>query len=242
MKTYFFIFFVILINLSLISAQLNLDKGSMVFELDNGKKICNAIRITSEAYIGKLKIRDIWPQIGEEESSFHKYTFTAEDYGLHITHPLEISNFKGNEEIEVCLSGGNKSGNFKGALIFTPEAGEEQVSVVVEIGTWLLVNVKNPVESTTPPTPTPRVTKENNQSTTSENTLQEPNENNQINNNIPQEDAENKTMLEDETQTSWITGAAIGALKNNSTIIIIFLLIIIIGVLTIQNHRMKKGV
>jgi len=31
-------------------------------------------------------------------------------------------------------------------LIFTPEAGDEQVSVVVEIGTWLLVNVKNPVE------------------------------------------------------------------------------------------------
>ena len=56
-----------------------------------------------------------------------------------------------------------------------------------------------------------------------------------------QADAENKTILEDETQTSWITGAAIGALKNNSTIIIIFLLIIIIGVLTIQNHRMKKG-
>ena len=77
--------------------------------------------------------------------------------------------------------------------------------------------------------------------TASEGILQEPNEENKINNNIQQEDAENKTILEDETQTSWITGAAIGALKNNSTIIIIFLLIIIIGVLTIQNHRMKKG-
>ena len=240
MKTYFFIFFVILINLSLISAQLNLDKGSMVFELDNGKKICNVIRITSEDYIGKLKIRDIWPQIGEEESSFHKYTFTAEDYGLHITHPLEISNFKGNEEIEVCLSGGNKSGNFKGALIFTPEAGDEQVSVVVEIGTWLLVNVKNPVKSITPPATTEE-SSINKGPTASEGILQEPNEENKINNNIQQEDAENKTILEDETQTSWITGAAIGALKNNSTIIIIFLLIIIIGVLTIQNHRMKKG-
>jgi len=126
--------------MSFISAALSLDKGKLEYDIEKGEEICKMVKVSSEDYSGKIIIRDIWPEEGEEDSGFSKYTLTAEDYGISIDYPSEILDFSGESEIEVCLSG-EEVGNFRGALIFTPEAGEEQINVVVEIGTWLMVNI-----------------------------------------------------------------------------------------------------
>jgi hypothetical protein len=148
MRFYFLFFiFAFLLSLNLVSADFSLDKGKLNFNLEKGVEECQIVKVTSEDYNGDFDIRDIWPEVGEEDSSFNKYTLTAGDYNIDITHLDSISDFNNEVEVEVCLSG-SSVGEYKGALIFTPEAGDEQVNVVVEKGVWLLVNV---VEKVAPP-------------------------------------------------------------------------------------------
>jgi len=130
---FYFLFFllIILISASLVSAALSLDKGKLEFNVGKGEEMCKIVKVSSEDYVGKVSIRDIWPEEGEEESGFSKYTLTAEDYNINIKHPSEILDFNEQSEIEVCLSG-SEVGDFRGALIFTPEPGDDVVNVVVD--------------------------------------------------------------------------------------------------------------
>ena len=61
----------------------------------------------------------------------------SEKLGIQISYPKQIDNFNNNQEIEVCITA-RYSGQYRGALIFTPKS---DTNVVVEVGTWLLVNV-----------------------------------------------------------------------------------------------------
>jgi hypothetical protein len=94
--------------------------------------------------------------------NINKYRLKSEDIGIIIFYQKQIDNFNGQQEVEVCLSG-NKPGRYRGDLIFTPESN---TNVVVEVGTWLFVNVSGAqtpgtnqeqqvTTSSNNPTPTP---------------------------------------------------------------------------------------
>lgn len=147
MRYFYFIFiFVIFLSLGVVSADFSLDKGRLHFNLEEGVQSCQNVKVLSDNYNGNFTVKDIWPEIGEEDSSFKKYTLNATDYGITISHETEILNFNKEKDIEVCLSGEN-IGKFRGALVFVPEAGEGTFSVVVEKGVWLNVTIseKEPI-------------------------------------------------------------------------------------------------
>ncbi|MBS3077507.1 hypothetical protein J4233_04510 [Candidatus Pacearchaeota archaeon] len=141
----FSFFFFILVFSSLVGASLQLDRGSLVFSLGLNERACKTVRISSGDYFGGIQIKDIWAGTPDEARNFGAYNFTSEDHGLSISYAKPISNLQNSVDEEVCLEG-SKLGDYKGAIIFTPESSEQ---INVEIGTWLLVHVsENPQELT----------------------------------------------------------------------------------------------
>jgi len=139
MKFYFLFFiFFILISISFISANLSLNKGKLELNIQKGERMCKMVKVLSEDYVGEIQVRDIWSK-DLEETNTNNYNNVAEDFGIDISYD-EIKDFNEQSEIEVCFSG-ERVGDFRGALIFTPKAGNDQINVVVEVGTWLIINV-----------------------------------------------------------------------------------------------------
>ncbi len=238
MKHLFFIFFIILVSVSFVSASLNLNKGTLKFEIEKGERVCQKIKISSEDYKGKISIRDIWPEEGEEDSNFNKYTLNSDDYNINVEYPNEILDFSKEEEIEVCLLG-EKIGNFKGALIFTPEAGEDTIKVVVEIGTWLMVNVvekqqEQVVETNNPPNPPSGGGGGNNNINVNVEVADEEDDNSKEEEELDLE--VNNDEIEENEAKSKITGAVIGG-NGKAGIIIGVLGLIAIAGFAIYNRR-----
>jgi|SRR3989344_1891172 len=137
MRIYFFIFLFLIFSLFLVNASLNIDKGKIYLDMNVSQKTCQTITITSDDYKGTIKIRDIWAEDFSEGGNLNKYTLNSEDLGITIFYNKIIENFSKNAQLELCLSS-NEPGNFKGALIFTPESKD---NIVLEIGSWLYINV-----------------------------------------------------------------------------------------------------
>jgi len=127
---------VLIILLSLVGASLNLNPTKIYLSLNPNEENCQKIFLSSQNYTGTIKVRDIWTN-NLSESNLNKYTLSANDLGVTINYPKQFDNFKDSQEVEVCLSSIN-SGNYRGALIFTPQSN---TNVIVEIGTWLFLNV-----------------------------------------------------------------------------------------------------
>lgn len=247
MKLFFyFLFFILTLNLA--SAALNLDKGKLDYELNIGEESCQVVSLSSNDYNGTIKIRDVWAENKDEDNNLNKYTFSALDHQLSIKYIDTVLDFKDSMDFEVCLTADNP-GNFKGALVFTPDA---KTNVVVEVGTWLFVNVKENIQENT---------LSNNPGSSSGGgggggggggsgssssggitgvkTITQSSglnkEENQLNNETNQ--------TEEEAKTAGITGAVIGLLgKKWTKIIILIIIIITISYLIIYKKRRQMYV
>ena len=141
MKRIFFYFLLLTLFLSVLSsASLGLDKGKLDFNIFAGEEQCNSVTLSSNNYYGLIEVRDEWS--GEDISKI----YGASNYDLSISYIDTIVDFEDEVEFEVCISG-LTPGDYKGALIFTPEA---EGKVNVEIGTWLLVNIEEKPQQPSP--------------------------------------------------------------------------------------------
>lgn len=234
MKFYFFVFlFGIFISISLVSASFSLAPGKLYFDMNNNKKICQKIVLISDDYKGKVKLRDVWTGV-DEDYNINKFYMKAKDFGLDVSYPKTIAKFKDRESIEICLSGNNiKEG--KGALIFTPES---DTNIVVEVGAWLFVEG----ESFNPPS----YEEVNGGGGAGESNVLNVNEENnreELDEELSQDFESNQkpmaTVEEGEKGVGRITGAVVGAGKNNWEIIVIVLLIVVIGWMFV-NQKNKR--
>ena len=119
------------------AASFRLSPGKLYFDVNLNEKNCQNIVLSSEDYLGEVNIRDVWAKNIDEGYNINNYSVKSEDLGIKLDYNKLIENFDGSEEVEVCLSG-NKIGESKGAIIFTPKS---ETNIVVEVGTWLMVNV-----------------------------------------------------------------------------------------------------
>lgn len=241
----FFLFLFIILTLNLASASLNLDKGKMEYNLKTEEEVCQIISLTSDDYGGTIKVRDVWAENSNEGENLNNYTSASSDHQLSVKYIDTALDFKDSMDFEVCLSA-DQSGSFKGALIFTPDA---KTNVVVEVGTWLLINVEEaPAEN---PTATPSTNSgsggggeggsggsggsiiKKSSANSSENKLKE--EESNIN--------EEKNQIEEENSKTGITGAVTGLLGKKSTKIALLTIIALsISYLIIYKKRKQENV
>lgn len=153
MKKPIFIFLFLLFFTSFASANLGLSHGKLEFNIDIGEKACEVVTVSSGSYEGEVVARDIWAETIDEERNFNFYTYSADDHGITLDYIDTIVEFEKEFDVEVCLEA-EEVGEFKGALIFAPEA---ETNIVIEKGVWLLVNVQEakvepePPQQETPP-------------------------------------------------------------------------------------------
>jgi hypothetical protein len=121
---------------SLVSATLSLSTGKLYFNLNPAQQNCQKVKLISSDYSGKITIRDVWTD-NVSEMNINKYGLNTDNIGITVSYQKQIDNFKDEKEVEVCLSG-YEIGRYRGDLIFTPESN---TNVIVEVGTWLFVNV-----------------------------------------------------------------------------------------------------
>ena len=153
MKKIFYFLFLSLFFSSLASATFSPspDKGFLNFTLQPDVEQCQLVTVSSEDYLGEISIRDIWAETFDGPRDFDLYTKRASDHDLSISYIDNIADFENQITIEVCISG-NTPGDYRGALIFTPETQANESSVV-EIGTWLLVHIDGQVVPDSPNNP-----------------------------------------------------------------------------------------
>lgn len=242
----FFLFLFIILTINLASASLNLDKGKMEYNLKTGEEVCQIISLTSDDYEGTIEVRDVWAENSNEEGNLNDYIFSASDHQLSVKYIDTALDFKDSMDFEVCLSA-DQAGSFKGGLIFTPDA---KTNVVVEVGTWLLINVEEaPVEN---PTTTPSTTSSGSGENgggggggssggliTKNNKTKSISSNEELQNNKSNEN----NQTEEENSKTGITGAVTGLLGKRSTKIVLLTIIILsISYLIIYKKRKKENV
>ena len=218
---FYFLFILILTNLA--SASLNIDKGKLYFNLNPGEESCQSIKVSSNSYEGKVNIRDIWAETFDEEGNFRKYTFTAKDHGLNIRYDNKIDNFNKESSVEVCLNG-NYPGEYKGAMIFTPES---DTNVVVEVGTWLLVNITGTGSGIYPSNPK-KASQGGSLGSQQTEVATNPDESSNLDDSGNNLDTNYKENGEDDPDPGMITGAVVAAEDSPGHNKILWILIIIV--------------
>ncbi len=164
----FFLFFLfIFFNIITVNATLNLNPGRVYFNIEPSEKHCEDVTVSSSDYTGDIEIKDVWAQSTDEGSNLNDYTLTSKYYNLEIYYKNAITNLQSEEKINVCITSSD-IGEFKGALIFYPEA---ESNVRVAVATWLIVSAKERVLSA----------QSNNQQNTGDSGGGSPNKNSQIN-------------------------------------------------------------
>ena len=220
MKTIFiFIFFMFF--LSFTSASLSINQGKMNFDLNEGEENCQTVKLMSEEYAGLITLRDVWAEDFKEGGNLHPYTLNASDHKLEIIYPNQIEEFSIEEEIEVCLTAHN-SGEFKGALMFTPKS---ETNVVVEVGTWLLVNVQEP--QTTP---------SNNDGTSSGSSSG----GGSVTTKTPQKDETQELEIEQLSTEPGITGHAVKESGNQMNPLLVVIILIVIAAIILYLYKRRK--
>ena len=136
-KIILFFFFIFILS-SLAYATLNLSMGSLYFNMKPGEISCEKIKLLSSDYNGRIEIKDVWASsMDNNDRNLNRYNLTAMDHNLMITHINSIESLNGDEEIEICIFS-NNAGNYRGAIIFTPEA---EGNIIVAVAAWLNVNI-----------------------------------------------------------------------------------------------------
>lgn len=230
----FFLFLFIILTLNLASASLNLDKGKMEYNLKTGEEVCQIISLTSEDYEGTIKVRDVWAESSNEGENLNDYIFSGSDHQLSVKYIDTALDFKDSMDFEVCLSA-DQSGSFKGALIFTPDA---KTNVVVEVGTWLLINVeKAPVENSTA-TPSTSSGGGGSSGGSGGSIIKKPSA------NLSEDKSnEEKNQTEEENSKTGITGAVTGLLgKKNTKIVLLTIIILSISYSIVYKRRKQENV
>lgn len=143
-KLFIFLFFVIfLLSINQVYATISLSPGRAYFNVDGKGEVCETINLFSQDYDGTIIVRDVWASNIDEGTNINKYTSEKEDLGIDITYDNELEITKGEEvDFEVCILKDNKE-KAKGAIIFTPSS---DTNVVVEVGTWMYINMEKEVE------------------------------------------------------------------------------------------------
>lgn len=237
----FFLFLIIVLAINLVSSSLNLDKGKMEYNLKVEEESCQIISLNSEDYKGTIKIRDVWAENQNEEKNLNKYNFSASDNKLTIKYMDTVLDFKDSMDFEICITA-DEPGNFKGALIFTPEA---ETNVVIEVGTWIIINSEK----------IPKTNPNDNQGSSSSGSggssggsgsgvIKTNSEKNKTLSKESNEKSENKTNEEnkiDENSKTGITGAVIGLFGNKNTkIISLAVIILVISYFLIYKKRKQN--
>jgi len=233
---FIFLFLVFMINLGLASAALSPSPGKLYFNTEINARSCEKITLSSLDYKGDIKIRDVWATSINEGANINKYTATASDFGITLEYSEIIENFSGSKEVEVCLTQ-TSSTKSKGGIIFTPGS---ETNVVVEYGTWLLVNIDEPKPISDTPTksttsPTSNTNSNTNPASNTGEVVLGIEENKQ---NIEEE----KVEINNQVTANGITGAAIGTSNRGiSTSTIIIILAIIGAFIALLSYRRSKS-
>ncbi|MEN9626539.1 MAG: hypothetical protein RL557_867 [archaeon] len=141
----FFLFFLtIIIFLTFVSASLVPNKGNLEIETMVNQEKCELIQLTSDDYTGKVIIRDMWAESYETETALRNFKVDANFHDILFDYPSEV-DFEKEKNIELCFTP-QKAGKYKGAIIFTPESSS---NTVVEMGTWLFLNVEPTTQQNT---------------------------------------------------------------------------------------------
>lgn len=213
--------------INFVSAGLSLNTGKLYFDLIPGEKNCQKVTVVSSDYAGTLKVRDVWTD-NQDVYNTNQYNKTAESMGLTISYPQQINNFNTQQEVEICITG-NNPGNYKGALIFTPTSN---TNIVVEVGTWLFVNVggtsaSQSTTASTASTATATTAASTETSASQTQTAQTPTQ---------------TTTAKDEQQNNnaHLTGAAIGSGDNSLRIAIYFVIGLAVLALMIAGYKIWR--
>lgn len=137
----FFTFLFLIVGTSIVSATtLSGSPGSLNFNLNIGEEKCLNFLVSSSDYSGNLNSIMEWAEKDSEVSSPNDFIFESSEVGLNVIYSPEIiSNFDGEEEIQVCISG-NEEGYWRGSLKYITES---EGNTGIGVGTWLRVNITN---------------------------------------------------------------------------------------------------
>ena len=249
MRFYFFFFIFLILSAGLISAAtLSGSPSSLNFNLDVGEEKCMIFLVSSSDYSGDLTSIMKWAEKDAEVSSPNDFVLNSSEIELSVSYsPETISNFDGEEEIQVCISGAEE-GYWKGSLEYRTESDG---NIGVGVGTWLRVNItdvpdeeQEEEEQIPPSNPNPTNTGGSSSSSSKTKTTTVTENATTSEENTEVEEAP-LGELEEESETSeqsfGITGAVIGTLGKGGTIFgIIFVIVIVAGGVIIYRRNSKK--
>lgn len=241
MKNFFYfliILFLIILAVGVVEA-VGFSPSSLEYNLKIGEKNCKMINLNSESEL--ITVNDKWAENKDVEWKTNLFDKDASYHGLSVNYDNELSLDERN--VEVCFKG-DKTGEYHGVLLMT----ENQVgSSVIQMGVWLKAIISDSSETGS---------SNSGQSSSSGSGsgggfISKNNKTNSVNKSMKiiinkTQNFDNYTNLEGEakedTQKEFndITGAAIGAAKNNLKIILIALMALAIIGIYIYNHQKKE--
>ena len=252
MKRYFIFYFCYFLFLIETSAAISLSgsPGSIVLQAGPNEETCTIIFLSSDDYSGELGSRLAWSGKDNFVENLNNFNFTSEELKLNVEYPEVISDFDGDTEAEICISG-EEIGTYRGYISYYALSGtDKNIGTGVGVGIWIKLTVEEPSQPISTSgssqtsssgggggsrTPRTNTTVHENQeaSPTNTTTQEQPLSNNQ---NLPQE---NETSLDEQTsEVAPITGAAIGSpIKRNFSIVIITLILIAVISIIVYKRR-----
>jgi len=245
MEIKFFLLFIILFGLNMISA-VGFSPSSLTFDLEPNQEECKMITIDSESR--KINVSDRWAENQDVEWQIGLFETNASQHGINISYDKDLS--KRERDAEVCLSGSNL-GEYHGILLFRQE---QAGSSIIQFGVWLKVviaeQVVEEIQEETPPQSSSGgggggsggggggfITKPKNSTNNTNSTINFTSLTNGAEENSGIEEEINEENTE-ENYAPGITGGAIwGNIKGKNLIIPGLVVIFAVGVLLFYNKR-----
>ncbi|MBT4135962.1 hypothetical protein HOD75_01190 [archaeon] len=236
---FIFVFFlIILVNTGFVLAT-GFSPSEIVEEINVGEEICQIINVNSDS---SISITDKWAESVDVEWKSGLFESSAVDHGININYDNELD--VDEREVEVCMSG-SVIGEYHGIILLSQE---QQGNSIVQMGVWVKLTIaETPIEEPGTPSAPPQSS-----SGSSSGGTALPPANNTISNDVDvtlevvEPDVEENTNIiepitnEETTNKFSITGAVIGAGKNNYKIIIIVAVVLMVGVELIYSRRKKN--
>ena len=108
--------------------------SKLVYVLGPNEELCQFVHLTSDSE--NITIFDVWAENETVEWKVSFFNTTAEEHGLTLTYPEELSIDE--RDISVCVSG-EELGEYRGAVIF--REGQEGMTVV-QYAVWMTVIIE----------------------------------------------------------------------------------------------------
>lgn len=124
---YFFIAFILLINLALASA-VSFSPSYIVFNQGVGEKICQKASYDSDSE--KVFVSDSWAENKEINWNPNLFNLSSSQHGLKLYYDSEVP---GKGDIEICLTG-QELGEYHGILFLSEE---QKGNSIVRAGIWI---------------------------------------------------------------------------------------------------------